>query len=373
MSVVSVEDVRAVAQGLGFAMVGVAPARASAFEAYVRQWLDNGTHGQMGYLAQNVAARLDPRKLLAGAVSVICVADRYPPDAPEASEVARAGGEGAKGRIARYAWGDDYHRIMKKRLFALADTLRERYPDYEYKSTVDTAPVMEREHAQRAGLGWVGKHTLLIHPRLGSWLLLGEVVTTLPIRCEESLPATAASVGLLPEGSHCGTCTRCIDACPTECIGEYELDAKRCISYLTLEHRDTIDTGLQQQMGDWVAGCDVCQEVCPYNHGHGDGASDRSGEYHPRYTARPPGPAVGLMQVLAWDEAARREAFRNSALKRVKLDMLKRNALIAAGNYLTKHRDGALHEWVRQLAGDEGEPELVRKTAQQVLTRLAPA
>ena len=140
--------------------------------------------------------------------------------------------------------------MIKKRLFRLADLLRERWPDHHYKVAVDTAPILEREHAMRAGLGWVGKHTLIIHPRLGSWLLLGQIVTTLDIQPDE------------PAIDHCGTCTRCIDACPTNCIEPYQLDAQRCISYLTIEHRSLIDHEFHSAMGDWIAGCDVCQEVC---------------------------------------------------------------------------------------------------------------
>ncbi len=171
-------------------------------------------------------------------------------------------------RIARYAQGDDYHKVMTKRLHRMADAPREQFPDEQFKCTVDTAPILEREHAERAGLGWCGKHTLLIHPRFGSWMLLGTIVTTLKLQTssEANYP-----VALLPPSDHCGTCTRCIDACPTQCIanpddtGHRSVDAKRCISYLTLEHRSLIDLSLHEPMGDWIAGCDVCQSVCPYN------------------------------------------------------------------------------------------------------------
>jgi epoxyqueuosine reductase len=222
-------------------------------------------------------------------------------------------------------------------------------------------------------LGWVGKHTLLIHPQLGSWLLLGEIVTTLPLQ-------TSAEAGLGPVADHCGTCTRCIDACPTRCITPHSVDASRCISYLTLEHRGPIAPELQAQMGGWIAGCDVCQEVCPFNErATGQGLTDK-GEGaeedaalpgpNPAYAARPPAPAIPLLDLLAWDEEARQQAFVKSALKRVKLVQIKRNALIAAGNYLAEQADGTLRARVEAIAGDAAEHDLVRLTARQVLDRL---
>ncbi len=375
------QTVLRLAQRLGFALAGIVPAQPSAFAEYVRRWLSQAKHGQMSYLDRNLQLRLDPRVLLPGARSVICVADRYPASCDfsrfdstrspsTASPVDRetTADTRASGRIARYAWGDDYHRVIKKRLFELVDELRAQHPEHRYKVAVDTAPILEREHAARAGLGWVGKHTLLIHPRLGSWLLLGEIVTTLPL--EHGPVATA------PVVDHCGTCTRCIDACPTGCISPYQLDAQRCISYLTIEYRDRIDPRSHDAMDDWIAGCDVCQEVCPYNQPERlDGSiqpSDPSSwsNTHPDYAPRPPGPVLRLIDVLGWEPRERQEAFTRSALKRIKLDMLKRNALIAAGNYLASHLDRPLVNRIKQLAMDADEPPLVRLTARDVLDRL---
>ena len=264
------------------------------------------------------------------------------------------------GKIARYAWGDDYHRVMKKRLFQLADALKVAWPDHAYRVAVDTAPILEREHALRAGLGWIGKHTLLIHPTLGSWLLLGQIVTTLELQPNSS-----------PQTDHCGTCTRCIDACPTGCITPFELDASRCISYLTIEHRGPIEPALHGDMQSWVAGCDVCQEVCPFNRPVSSRESEPPPPIHPRYALRPPGPEISLIELLGWDTDARRVALQASALKRIKLDMFKRNALIAAGNYLMKRQHPQLQHRVEQIAIDSEEPPLVRHTARQVLQRLA--
>jgi len=344
------KELLTLAKPLGFALLGVAEAKPTARPGFVRDWLGTGRHGEMGYLAQHVDKRLDPRALLPGARSIICAADQYAHADPQVQDEPKT-----SGRIARYAWGDDYHKVLKKRLHKLADLLSAQFPQATFKTAVDTAPVMEREHAQRAGLGWTGKHTLLIHPQRGSYLLLGEIITTLAVE------PTGESIT-----DHCGSCTRCIDACPTQCIEPYALDATRCISYLTLEHRSAIDADLHEAMGDWVAGCDVCQEVCPYNQAarletHGVKPSQVA------YEPRAPGPRVALLELLEWNAEARSRAFTRSALKRIKLDMLKRNALIAAGNYLRQHNDAALRQRVQNIAQDEAEAEMVRKTARQVL------
>ncbi len=366
------DTIRPLTGDLGFTLVGVAAAEPSRHGDFVRRWLGEGHHGQMGYLADHLDKRLDPRKLLPGAKSIICVADRHPskppppPELPPPPEVSPEVPSqppladqkpSPTGRVARYAWGDDYHKVIKKRLFQLADALRERYPGHEYKTTVDTAPILEREYAQLAGLGWTGKHTLLIHPQLGSWMLLGTIVTTLEIEPDE--PAT----------DHCGTCTRCIDACPTSCIKPYELDAQRCISYLTIEYRDEIPVDMHTAMGDWIAGCDVCQEVCPYNQDDRLDAAKDSQPVHDRYTTPRVGAEVALLDVLDWDADARRQALTGSALKRINLDMFKRNALIAAGNDLAHNDHPALRQRIEELAQDPNQPPLVRKTAQQVLAR----
>lgn len=363
------ETVRRLARELGFALTGIAPAEPAARAGFLRDWLAAGRHGEMAYLTERLDERLDPRVLLPGAASVICVADAYPgtPDEPRSAGDLPAAAP--VGRIARYARGDDYHPVMKKRLHALENALRVRWPDHGYRSAVDTAPVLEREHAWRAGLGWIGKNTLMIHPRRGSWLLLGEIVTTLRL-------ATSADLGIGTAADHCGTCRRCLDACPTGCLTPYAIDARRCISYLTLEHRGPIDEGLHPQMGDWIAGCDVCQEVCPYNRAEraadevDAGHTDGSMASHPAYAPRPPAPAVPLLELLGWDAEARRRAFERSTLKRIKLAQLKRNALIAAGNALVHRDEPALRTRIESLAVDPGEEELVRTTASQVLARI---
>jgi epoxyqueuosine reductase len=331
---------------LGFTLAGVCDAAPTDYGAQLIHWLEAGRHGQMGYLSRNVEVRMDPGALVEGARSIVCVADRYAGgmDEPVAGQ----------GRIARYARGRDYHKVIKKRLHALADELRLRFPDERFGACVDTAPLLEREHAHRAGLGAVGKNTLLIDRGVGSWILLGELVTTLELAPSQPAP-----------DDPCGSCTRCIDACPTDAITPWSVDATRCISYLTIEHRTSIDEAHFEPMGEWIFGCDLCQEVCPHNE---PTQRTRGAAVHPDYAAQRAG--FDLLEVLAWDEAARRAAFTRSALKRAKLAMMKRNALIAAGNQLAKHDDAALRQRIEQIAVDEGEDPLVQMTAKKILARL---
>lgn len=304
----------------GFALAGVAAAEASQRGEAFRAWLAEGKCGDMEYLRVDVPVRTDIRRLIPGCRSVVMVADRYGARG-EAAEAREAG----VGRIARYARGRDYHAAMKRRLHGVADGLRARFPGARFRAFVDTAPVMEREQAVRAGLGWIGKHTLLIHPRLGSWLLLGGIATTLHLEAEPG--------GGGPVADHCGACTRCIDACPTGAIAPYTVDARRCISYLTIERRGAIDPSLHAAMGDWIFGCDVCQEVCPHNGpapAGGRGGRGSEGGVNAAYAPRRRG--FDLLEVLGWTEADRRRAFATSAMKRATLGMMKRNAAIALAN-----------------------------------------
>lgn len=329
-------------KALGFALAGVTALRPSDEGERLDAWLDAQKHASMSYMKEHAELRKDAAALLEGAQSVIVVADQYAQRGSEDDD------HGATfGRIARYARGRDYHTVIKKRLHALSDELRQRYPSEKFRSFVDTAPVMEREQALRAGLGWIGKHTLLIHKRRGSYLLLGGILTTLELD-----PPRAQKV----EGDHCGTCTRCIDACPTDAITPYEVDARRCISYLTIERRERIDPDLHEGIGDWIFGCDVCQEVCPHNSAR---KKLPTGRANPAYAERRTG--LDLLEVLGWTEEDRREAFTTSSMKRATLPMMKRNALIALGN------SGAHRERIGAFVDDED--ELVRTTARDLLSR----
>lgn len=305
------------AREIGFDLVGIASAEPSRRRDYLREWLDAGQAGEMRYLANRFEERTQPKVYLPGAQSVVCVAMNYhvPLDAVPEAERAK------HGRIARYALGDDYHELIKSRLHALADWLREQFPNAQTCACVDTAPVMEKELAARAGVGWLGKNSCIIHPKVGSWLLLGEILTTLPLPPDEE--AT----------DHCGTCTRCIDACPTAAItGPYQLDARKCISYLTIEHRGEIAPELRPKIGDWLYGCDICQDVCPHNR-KAPSASD------PALAPRFPTGTIDVTEIERWSIEQYRDRLRGSAMKRVKLPVLQRNARIVAANARETHRE----------------------------------
>ncbi|MEM9346729.1 MAG: tRNA epoxyqueuosine(34) reductase QueG [Planctomycetota bacterium] len=359
---------QSLAKEQGFAMCGIASAEASAYAAELRQWLAEGKHGEMHYLAEHTDIRADPGKLVEGAASVIVFADAYHVHS-DRNEALQPGE--ASGRIAKYAWGDDYHKVLKKRLHAVCNALEEKYPGHIYRATTDTAPICEREMATRAGLGWTGKHTLMIHPRYGSYFLLGTIVTTLPMQTSE---LAGFPDPLSQPTDHCGSCTRCIDACPTDAIAAegYSVDARRCISYLTLEHREQIDEQYFEPMSDWLAGCDICQDVCPHNRRRTSAAEQGHDplKVHKRYRPHEYADGFDLLEVLNWTAEDRQHAFIGSALKRIKLDMMKRNALIAAGNHLRDHDDAALRDKVIDLARADNQPAIVRETADKVCQRL---
>ncbi|HEX2836803.1 MAG TPA: tRNA epoxyqueuosine(34) reductase QueG [Phycisphaerales bacterium] len=335
--------------GQGFALAGIAPADASLRAAELSHWLAAGSHAEMDYMAADTAIRMDPRGILAGTRAFVVVADQYatrndPPDTPEFGV----------GRTARYARGKNYHDVMKRRMHRVADAMREQYPFAEFRSCVDTAPVNERELATIAGLGWQGKNTMVIHPRLGSYFVLGVIATTLPL--EPLAP---------PVPDSCGTCTRCIDACPTRAITPYHVDGSKCISYLTIEQR-TIPESITHATQDWLAGCDICQEVCPHNSPRADGSTGAAyRDYAPQRTG------FALVDVLAWGEDQRRAALTNSALKRITLPMFKRNAVWAAAHWLKAQPDHphapALRAQLERLARDPAEPEPLRRLARSVL------
>ncbi|MCH2132925.1 MAG: tRNA epoxyqueuosine(34) reductase QueG [Phycisphaerales bacterium] len=338
-----------------FVAAGVVPARRSPTAAQFQEWLAEGRHGEMHWMAEHVDVRVDPRELVPGARSVIVVADRY----DGSSDDNRPPGGG---RIARYARGRDYHRYMKKRLHRVADALLADHPGEVFRACVDTAPILEREVAAAAGLGAIGKHTLLIEPAVGSWLLLGEIVTTLEVE------PTGSDERLDP----CGTCTRCIEACPTDAITPWSVDASRCVSYLTIEHRTRIDPAFHEGMGDWLFGCDLCQEACPHNQPTDRTASSsREAQYEARSEGRDAaGASFDIREVLDWTEEDRRRAFETSAMKRAKLGMMRRNAVIVAGNLARGGGAPDLLDRLAQLAADPSEDELVRATARDVLAQL---
>lgn len=313
-------------------------------------------HGEMGYLAQNNDKRTKPSMILESAKCALVVGDLYASRDNNIDSVTEPG----QGRIARYARGKDYHKLIKKRLVKLLLELQDEHPDAEFKAFVDTAPLPERELAMRAGIGWVGKHTLIIHPRLGSYMFLGGIVMTIDAQNPPEVERVA---------DHCGTCTRCIDACPTEAITPHRVDARRCISYLTIEHRSTIDPQLASKMGDWVYGCDVCQEVCPHN---SPKPSDvLGGEANAAYASERD--RFDLLEVLGWSKDDRRDAFQGSAMKRAKLGMMQRNAAIGLANRFDAI-DAADQMRVRtmleRVSGDAEADSLARAGARQALAAI---
>ncbi len=300
--------VRGLATDVGFDRVGIARAEAIARADYLNRWLAAGRAGTMEYLHRNGPIREDPRRLVEGARSVIVVAMNYHQVAPQPT-----GRDGPRGRVAMYAWGADYHEVVKERLHRLADGMRAAIDEpFEARCCVDTVPIMERELAAAAGIGWIGKNTMVLHQELGSYFFLGEVVTTL-----ELVPDA-------PLTDRCGTCTRCLEACPTGAFpAAYEMDASLCVSYLTIEHRGEIAASLHRSMGDWIFGCDVCQRVCPYN---------RDAPISDAFSRHVAGESLGLDEVERWSVDDYRRVLKHSAVKRAKPEMLRRNAGIVRGN-----------------------------------------
>jgi len=342
------ERVRALGIALGFDRVGFAPAAPSARNTFLREWLARGYGGEMAYLARRSEERIDPRRLVPGARSLIVVSLRYASESPPAS---------GDCRISRYALGDDYHDVLAERLRAFESAIEALVETpVALRSYVDTGPVLERAAAARAGLGWIGKHTLLIDRELGSYLFLGVVITDL------ALPPDAE------EPDHCGSCRACLDACPTSAFPEpYVLDATRCLSYTTIELRGEIPEPLRAAHGEWVFGCDVCQEVCPWNARalrRRTDASAESSALQARFAPRDELARASLAWLLALDEDAWRAVTHRSALRRAKHRGLVRNALVAAGN----RGDPALRELVARHA--RGADPLLAAHARWALERI---
>src|SRR5262245_52752204 len=254
------EDVKRQALALGFDLCGIAPADAFPELQYLRDWLDRGYAGEMQYMHRTAERRTDVRHVLPSARSVIALGTIYNTDRPYSTERS----DPTRAEIARYAWGNDYHTVIQDRLDRLLAWLREAAgPSFEGRAYVDTGPVQERVYAQYAGIGWIGKNTCLINPAIGSWLFLAEIICNLPL------------VPDAPAFDQCGTCTLCIDACPTDALVEpYALDSTRCISYLTIELKGQIPDSHRDDIGAHAYGCDVCQEVCPWNHAPAVAAAD---------------------------------------------------------------------------------------------------
>ncbi len=351
-------------RSLGFAAVGICDAMPSERASQLKAWLAAGHHGSMEWMNRNLAARLDPGKLVHGARSIVVVADRYHDGSPDArpAEVVnpQTGLNEAAGRTARYARGRDYHRRIKKRMRRLQRELEAAIPGARGKVCCDIEPMMEREMSERAGIGQCGKHTLLIVPNLGSWVLLSSYVTT--VRLEPTKPTLPSS------GDPCGSCTRCIDACPTGAITPWSVDGSKCISGITIEERVRPNPDSASRAGDWLFGCDICQEVCPHN--QPTRLSKRMGR-HPEYDGR--NASFSLLEVLDWDEQTRRTAFGPSALNRVRAAHARRNAVWCSLEVLQRSSSDPLAAVIRRIAEDEQEDPMVREAACEVVGRLRPS
>jgi epoxyqueuosine reductase len=301
------EGIKQKAYSLGFNKTGIVPADALTAEGQnLREWLARGFQGRMDYMARNPQQRSDPRLLMPSAKSVVCVALNYFRPEPHLDSA-------DAGKISRYAWGDDYHDVLREKLKALLAWIKDERPDVEGKLCVDTSPMMDKAWAARAGMGWIGKHTNLITKEFGSWVFLGELLLSLELDYDDYL-----------EADHCGKCRACIDACPTQAIIEpYQLDATRCISYGTIELREeSLPETIESNLGNWVFGCDICQDVCPWSR-----FSKISEEE--RFIPRPGLPTLELQEIVEMREEEFSTRFRKSAIKRAKLAGLKRNAKAA--------------------------------------------
>jgi epoxyqueuosine reductase len=307
-----VARIRVWAHELGFQAVGISDTDLTAAERGLLEWLSLGWHGELDYMANHGTKRSRPEELVPGTLRVISLRMNYlPPDARDSWQLLE---DGERAYISRYALGRDYHKVLRNRLAKLADRIRAEVSGYDGRVFTDSAPVMEVELARKAGLGWRGKHTLLLSREHGSWFFLGEIYLNLP------LPIDA------PQQEHCGSCARCIDICPTQAIIEpYRLDARRCISYITIELKGSIPVEMRPLIGNRIYGCDDCQLVCPWN-----GFARTTVE--PDFAVRHGLDDVSLAELFAWDEVEFKTKLAGSAIYRIGHEQWLRNIAVALGN-----------------------------------------
>ena len=301
------------AKELGFQQLEVTDTELGHYQNHFIDWLGQNYHGEMGYMHKHGSMRYQPDELVPDTLRIISVRmDYYPPDCEAADAVL---GDTELGYISRYALGRDYHKLMRKRLQKLSSKIASEIGDFGYRVFVDSAPVLEKPLAEKAGLGWIGKHTNLINQKAGSWFFLGEIYTDLPLPISNNTPE-----------SHCGNCQKCIDVCPTKAIiAPYKLDARRCISYLTIELDGAIPVEFRAAIGNRIYGCDDCQLCCPWNR-----FSVPSSEQD--FFARHPLDAPKLLELFAWNEAEFLNNTEGSAIRRIGYQRWQRNIAIALGN-----------------------------------------
>ena len=334
-SMVTADTVKELAREVGFDLCGIAPAEAFPELRYLDDWLERGYAGEMRYLARTARRRADVRRVVPSARSVIALGTVYDTDRPYSTEV----NDPDAAQVSRYAWGEDYHDVLGRRMETLLERMRGAAGEpFEARCYVDTGPVQERVYAQYAGLGWIGKNTCLIHPDKGSWLFLSEIITSLPL-------ATDA-----PQLDQCGTCTLCLEACPTDALREpWVLDATRCLSYLTIELRGPIPESRRADVGTHVYGCDICQDVCPYN-----ATAARSAD--PAWQPAPDLDRPRLADLWRQSDRQLAELLDRSALSRAKLTGLRRNVAVSLGNSGTVAGAAALAEPVTPETPSRAEP-----------------
>ena len=341
-------ELLAQARALGFNALGVTAIDIPDDERHLLEWLDEGLHGEMAYMRRHARLRTRPQELHPGTVRIVSVRmDYWPGEAREARTVLEDPG---LGYVSRYALGRDYHKVLRRALARLAGDLARRIGKFGYRVCVDSAPVLEKAHARNAGLGWIGKHTNLIAREAGSYFFIGEILTDLP------LPADA------PASAHCGTCQACIPACPTQAIvAPYRLDARRCISYLTIESRDAIPEALRSAVGNRIYGCDDCQLVCPWN-------KFAHAAAHPDFRVRHALDATSLPELFRWSREQFEHRMRGSAIYRIGYERWSRNIAVALGNAPTTT------QVVEALEARRGDPSaMVREHIEWALRRHRPA
>ena len=299
-------------EALGFQQIGITDTDLAQYEQRFLDWIAHAFHGEMDYMAKHGVKRTRPEALIHGTIRVISARmDYLPPDTSIAAVLQNP----MKGYVSRYALGRDYHKLMRKRLTLLADKITSAIGQFGYRAFSDSAPVLEKALAEKAGLGWIGKHTNLIHHKAGSWFFLGEIYTDIPL-----------PVDTTQTKNHCGTCHACMDICPTQAIiAPYQLDARRCISYLTIELRGAIPVELRPLIGNRIYGCDDCQLVCPWNK---FAKYSKEDAFHPRHNLQSP----ELLSLLAWRKEDFLRYTEGSAIRRIGFESWQRNIVVALGN-----------------------------------------
>jgi epoxyqueuosine reductase len=321
---------------LGFQQVGICDTDLQEHEGYLQQWLQAGYHGQMEYMHRHGSKRSHPQELVNGTIRIISVRmDYWPEDAADAESILK---DPATAYISRYALGRDYHKVLRSRLKKLAQRIEQSIGTFAFRVFVDSAPVMEKALAEKSGIGWIGKHTNIIHDKAGSWFFLGELYTDIPLPVDT------------PAQNHCGNCQSCIDVCPTQAIiAPYKLDARRCISYLTIELRGPIPVELRPLLGNRIYGCDDCQIICPWNR---FARPTEEGDFSPRQQLD----TATLIELFNWDEQVFLQRTEGSAIRRIGYECWMRNIAVALGN--CKPTEDVIHALRDKIKHDS---ELIRE------------